>query len=257
MLKFKKKSLIYSLIGVSLLILLSSSTPVTRKPASVILKLPLGALTLIKREIGGIIFYHRNLIQNERLTKETGFLRQKLNVANEVYLENKRLKDLLYFKQKSGYKMTAARVIGRSADNWSSVVWIDKGSFNGIRCGFVAVTPLGLAGRVIESPSYTSSVRLINDPNFSVSAIVQRSRQEGLVCGTLGRSLMMKYLPKDCDIKVGDVIITSGLTPAYPKGLLIGSVVSIGEEFSGLSRYAMIKPAVGLSDIEELLIITP
>ncbi|MDD4981042.1 MAG: rod shape-determining protein MreC [Candidatus Omnitrophica bacterium] len=210
---------------------------------------------MIKREIGGIIFYHRNLIQNERLEKEAGFLRQRLNTAKEIYLENKRLKGLLYFKQKSAYKMTAVRVIGRSADNWSSVVVIDKGGFNGIKRGFVAITPSGLSGRVIEAADYTSRVRLINDPNFAVSAIVQRSRQEGLVCGTLGRSLIMKYLPKDCDIRAGDVVVTSGLTEAYPKGLLIGSVVNIGEEFSGLSRYAMIKPAVGLSDIEELLII--
>lgn len=255
MLKFKKKNLIYFAIGVSFLILLSSLTPVARSPVSAVLKLPLGLFTLIKREIGGIVFYHRNLIQNERLKKETGFLRQKLNTVNEIYLENKRLKGLLYFKQKSAYKLTAARVIGRSADNWSSLVLIDKGSFNGIRRGFVAITPLGLAGRVIETADYTSRVRLINDPSFGVSAIVQRSRQEGLVCGTLGRSLIMKYLPKDCDIKVGDIIITSGLTEAYPKGLLIGSVANIGEEFSGLSRYAIIRPAVDLSDIEELLII--
>jgi rod shape-determining protein MreC len=67
----------------------------------------------------------------------------------------------------------------------------------------------------------------------------------------------MKYLPKDADIQVSDVIITSGLTETYPKGLLIGSVLNIGEEFSGLSRYAIIKPVVNLSNIEEVLIIIP
>jgi len=69
--------------------------------------------------------------------------------------------------------------------------------------------------------------------------------------------LIMKYLPKDADIRVSDLIITSGLTEAYPKGLLIGSVVNIGEEFSGLSRYCQIKPVVNLSSIEEVLIIIP
>jgi rod shape-determining protein MreC len=96
---------------------------------------------------------------------------------------------------------------------------------------------------------------LINDPNFGVSAIVQRSRQEGLISGTLGGSLIMKYLPKDADIQISDVIITSGLTPIYPKGLLIGKVLTLGEELSGLTRYAIIKPAVNLSNIEEVLII--
>jgi rod shape-determining protein MreC len=150
-----------------------------------------------------------------------------------------------------------ARVIGRSADNWSSIVIIDKGSYNGIRRGFVAINYLGLVGRVIEVGDTASKIMLINDPSLGVSSVVQRSRQEGLVSGTLGRSLIMKYLPKDADIQPSDTIVTSGLTSAYPKGLLIGTVVSIGEEFSGLSRYAIIMPAVNLSSIEEVLIIIP
>jgi rod shape-determining protein MreC len=256
-LKSKKKSLIYSAIFVFFIVLLSSLSPALRKPTAYILKYPLGLCTLIKRELGGIIFYHRNLIQNERLKREIDLFRNRLNSVNEIYLENKRLKNLLSFKQKSACKVIAARIIGRAVDNWSSVVLIDKGSYNGIKRGFVVITPLGLAGRVIETTGSTSKVILINDPSFGVSAIVQRSRQEGLVSGTLGHSLIMKYLTKDSDIKVSDVIITSGLTSAYPKGLLIGSVLNIGEEFSGLSRYAIIKPAIDLSSIEEVFIIIP
>jgi rod shape-determining protein MreC len=255
--RLKKKSLIHALIFVFFLILLASFTPAFKTPASGILKYPLGLLTLIKRELGGIIFYHRNLIQNERLRKEIDLLKEKFNTVNEVYLENRRLKNLLSFKQKSPHKVVAARVIGRSVDNWSSLVLIDKGNYHGIKRGFVAITYLGLVGRVVEAADSVSKVKLINDPSFGVSALVQRSRQEGLVSGTLGRSLIMKYLPKDSDIKASDIIITSGLTDNYPKGLLIGRVISIGEEFSGLSRYAIVKPAVDLSNIEEVLIIIP
>jgi len=255
--KLKKKSLIYTAVFVSLLLLISSLIPALRTPAFTILKYPLGLFTLVRREVEGIIFYHRNIVQNERLKKEIDFLRQKLNTANEIYLENRRLKNLLSFKQKTQLKVVSARIIGRSADNWSSIVIIDKGSYNGIKRGFVVINYLGLVGRVIETGDSTSKIMLINDPGFGVSAIVQRSRQEGLVSGTLGRSLIMKYLPKDADIQAFDVVITSGLTEAYPKGLLIGSVISIGEEFSGLSRYCQIKPAVNLSSIEEVLIIIP
>jgi rod shape-determining protein MreC len=255
--KFKKKSLIYSALFIFLLIFLSSLTSSLRRPATNILKFPLGLLTVIKREIGGIIFYHRNLIQNERLKREVDLLRQRLNTVNEFYLENKRLKNLLSFKQKSGYKVVVARIIARAADNWSSLILIDKGSYQGIKRGFVVITPLGLAGRVVETTDSTSKIILINDPNFAVSAMVQRSRQEGLASGTLGSTLLMKYLPRDADVQISDTIITSGLTEAYPKGLLIGRVVHVGEEFSGLSRYAVIKPAVNLAAIEEVLIIIP
>jgi len=255
--KFKKKSLIYTAIFVSFLLLFSILIPTLRTPAFEILKYPLGLFTLISREVEGIIFYHRNFVQNEKLKKEIDFLKKKVNAANEVYLENRRLKNLLSFKQKTHLKVVSARIIGRSADNWSSIVIIDKGSYNGIKRGFVVINYLGLVGRVIETGGSTSKIMLINDPGFGVSAIVQRSRQEGLVSGTLGRSLIMKYLPKDADIRACDVVITSGLTEAYPKGLLIGSVISIGEEFSGLTCYAIIKPTVNLSSIEEVLIIIP
>jgi len=119
------------------------------------------------------------------------------------------------------------------------------------------ISYLGLLGRVVEVSQSSSKVMLINDPALSVSAINQRSRQEGLVCGTLGNTLVMRYLPKDADIQASDIIVTSGLTDIYPKGLIIGTVVEVGEEFSGLSRYANIKPATDLSAVEEVLVIIP
>ena len=257
MFKLKKKKLIYFfLLGISLL-LLSSFIPLLRPFTFDILKYPLRLFTALGREFEGIIFYHRNFTQGEALRKEIGILKTKLNLAADLYLENKRLKRLLDFKQRAPYKVIAARVIGRAADNWSSIVIIDKGRLAGIKNGFVVISYSGLAGRIIETAQLTSKVMLIDDSSLSVSGLVQRSRQEGLITGTLGTTLMMRYLPKDADIKISDAIETSGLTQIYPKGLLIGTVIDVGEEFSGLSRYAVIKPAVNLSSIEEVLIIIP
>lgn len=202
-----------------------------------------------------MIFYHRNFTQNESLKKEIAFLKQRLNSFKEIELENIRLKDTLNFRQNSPLKVIAASVIGRSADSWSSVIIVDKGSNSGIKRYMPVMSYLGLIGRVVDTNSTTSKIMLINDPNLSVSAMVQRSRQEGLVCGTLGASLIMKYLPKEADIQKGDMIVTSGMTEYYPKGLLIGSVEDVGSELSGLTRYAVIKPAINLSGIEEVLII--
>jgi len=257
LIKLKNKKLIYFVSFILLVLSLSLLVPTLRPPILSTLKYPLNLLTLIRREASGIIFYHRHLVQNERLKKEIDLLKHKFNTTNEIYLENIRLKKLLSFKQKSHFKVIAARVIGHSVDNWSSVVIIDNGGYDGIKRGMVAISYSGLVGCVVEVNPATSKIMLINDPSFSVSAIVQRSRQEGLVSGTLGNSLIMKYLPKEADIEISDVVVTSGLTGMYPKGLIIGTVVDMGEEFSGLSRYCRIKPAVDLSNIEEVLIIIP
>ena len=211
----------------------------------------------LRQEVGGLIFFHSNLVQNQKLKAKLDFLRKQLNDRNELYLENSRLRSLLSLKGAVSYQVIAARVIARDPSNWSSTIIIDKGSFQGIKNGMVSVTFYGLVGQVVETSATTSKIMLINDPNLSVSAIVQRSRQEGLVCGSLRGTLLMKYLPKDSDIKILDTIVTSGLTHIYPKGLAVGTVVDIGQEFFSLSIYAIIKPAVDLSALEEVLVIIP
>jgi rod shape-determining protein MreC len=214
-------------------------------------------ISLLRNEFEGIVFYHRNYVQNRRLRNENDLLKNKLNESREVYQENKRLKQLLSFKKNTPYKVIAAAVIGRDPSNWSSVVIIDKGKDSGIRSGYIAVTFLGLAGKVVETGSTFSKVMLLNDPNFGVSALIQGTRQEGAVSGSLGGVLTMKYLTKSESVKTGDIVVTSGLSQAYPKGLLIGTVAETGDELSGLSRFAVIRPAVEPSAIEELLIIIP
>lgn len=257
MFNLNKKNLIPLLVIISLLIFLSISISALRRPVLDVAKEPLSVISWLRRELGGIIFYHRNLIENSRLRKEVDLLRYKLAGLNEIYLENNRLKRSLAFKQNSALKLICARVIARPADNWSSGLIIDKGSTSGIRKGLAVISYLGLAGRIVETTASTSKVMLLSDPNLGVSSLVQRSRQEGLVCGTLGNNLIMKYLPEDADIKLQDVIVSSGLNDTYPKGLLIGRVIDIGKEFSGLSRYALIRPVVDLSNIEEVLVIIP
>ena len=249
-----KKTLKLFLVFCFALFFFLSVLPALRTPLLDTSRQPLIILTFLKREIGAIIFYHRNFTRNEKLSREVDFLRQQLNTLREAYLENLRLKQMFSFKQSQPHRFVAARVIGRSADNWSSTVILDKGELSGIKRGMPAVTYLGLLGRVSETARSTSKLMLITDPNFSVSAIVQRSRQEGLVSGALGPHLIMKYLPEGADIKVSDIIVTSGLNETYPKGLIIGTVEEVGREFSGLSRYAVIKPAVNLSAVEETLI---
>ena len=250
-----RKALIYCAIIAAGIFLFTKAAPAVKPVAIGILKVPVVIVKAISKEIGGIVFYHKNMVENERLKSQSDFLRGKINDFRELGLENARLHSLLELKQRLPFKAIAAKVIARSPDNWSSSVIIDKGSSSGIKRGLVVINFLGLVGRVVDTTDSTSKIMLINDPNLGISAIVQRSRQEGLISGTLGSSLIMRYLPKDSDIKISDTVITSGLTDTYPKGMLIGKVIDIGSEFSGLSRYAIVKPAVDLSDVEEVLII--
>lgn len=257
MFKLPRKTLINFILVVCVISIVSNFLSCFKNPTQKAFKPHLSFINLVKRELSGVIFYHRNMIQAERLQSDVDLLRWRLFDLRELSQENVRLKSLLSFKQKSSLRLVAARVIGRSVDSWSSSVVIDKGRYNGIKSGMVVISPQGLVGSIIESMDNTSKVLLINDPNQGISSIVQRSRQEGLVSGTLGSNLIMRYLPDEAQIIIGDVIVTSELSQIYPKGLLVGRVVNIGREFSGLNRYALVKPVVDLVNIEEVLVIIP
>ena len=257
MFNLTRKNLIILAVTFFIIVIAIFSLPALRSPFLSTVKNPLIVFTMFRRELGAYLFYHRNYVQKERLEKEVDFLKTKLNAQEEQELENARLKELLSLKTKSAFKVISARVIARSPDSWSSAVTIDKGKDSGIRVGMGVITYLGLAGRVVEVSASTSKILLINDPSLGVSAIVERSRQEGLVSGTLGVNLIMRYFPEGSDIKIDDNIVTSGLNEVYPKAIIIGRVIDIGKEFSGLRSYAIIKPAVNLASLEEVLIVFP
>jgi rod shape-determining protein MreC len=66
----------------------------------------------------------------------------------------------------------------------------------------------------------------------------------------------MHYLPLEADLMLGDTVVTSGLSALAPKGMLIGKIAEIRKEFSGLSLYCLIKPAVDFNRLEEVLVVT-
>ncbi len=257
MFKVSRKSLISFILIACAILLISNTLSSLKNSAQNASDRPLSGISLLKHELSGIIFYHRNMIQAEKLNDQAGALRRQLFDLRELYQENIRLKALLNFKQKSPLRLIPARVIARSLDAWSCTVIIDKGKNNRVVPGMAVINLQGLVGRVLESADNSSKVLLINDPNQGISSIVQRSRQEGLVNGTLGSNLIMRYLPDDTQIAKGDTIITSELSRIYPKGLLIGKVVNVGRDFSGLNRLAVVKPAAELASIEEVFVIIP
>lgn len=180
-------------------------------------------------------------------------LEKELVEFEEVRLENKRLRGLLGFKQGVRKSSIPALVIGRDPNNWSSVVFVDKGRDDGITKDTVVISGGGLAGRVRESAKTMAKVMLINDIDSKVGAIVQRSREQGLVVGTLEGNCKLIYLSLDSDIKKGDKILTSGMGSVYPKAILIGRVTEVAKEKGRLYKYAIVEPSSNLSKIEEVL----
>lgn len=189
--------------------------------------------------------------ENRQFKQKIKKLNQRVIELEEAMQENERLRGLLSFK-KQGYTNIPAQVIAESLDNWRKVVIIDKGKRDGIREDMAVVTKQGLVGRVTDSSLRSSKVMLIIDFNSKVAALVQRTRDQGIIQGNI-YSCEMRYIDKDSDIAKGDIIISSGRGGIYPKGLIIGKVDELNSDINRLHLKAGILPAVNFRRLEEVL----
>jgi len=202
--------------------------------------------------------------------KELEELADALMIENvrlsEAEIENLLLREELQFKEANpsygtkGALVTGrqlkAEVIGRDPSNLSYHLLIDQGSQNGVREGMTVVTARGLVGRISEVGTDWARVLLITDPASSVNALVQTSRATGMVQGRLGQSLVMRFIPWEERVSVGDLIITSGLGRNFPKGLVIGQVTSVRQRDFQMHQEAEVKPTVDFNRLEIVTVIT-
>ena len=168
--------------------------------------------------------------ENKKLREEISKLHKEYQECKEIYLENKKLRELLTLKQAEQNYVTTARIIARTPDQWSNTHVIDHGSADGIEKDMIAVTEKGLVGKISGVTNSYSYLLLLTDINFAVAARMQESRTEGIVSGTGFRKCQMKYVPSGEEVKKGDIVITSGLDSLFPPGIPIGYVANVSKK---------------------------
>lgn len=193
--------------------------------------------------------------ENKILKEGMGNLEKELLDLREIRLENERLRGLLDFRKSKKHKFIPAMVIARDPLGLKGTIVIDKGKRHGVDKDMVVISGGGLVGRVRESGWSISRCLLITDRDSVVSAIVQRTRDEGAVVGTMHSGLLLKYLELNADVKEGDKVISSGFSGVFEKGLLIGEVVAVNKDVSGLYLNAVVEPEVDMMKLEEVLVI--
>ncbi|MCU0591819.1 MAG: rod shape-determining protein MreC [Desulfobacterales bacterium] len=193
--------------------------------------------------------------ENQRLLKELGKSHQKIIQQSELELENQRLRELLGFKRSLPAPAIAAEIIGKDPSAWFKTVIIDKGSSDGLRRGLPAVSSLGVVGQIVEVSGRQSRLMLIIDRNSGADALVQRTRARGVVKGTSRDECYLDYVLHADDVRVGDLVVSSGFDGVYPKGLLIGTVTAVDFKGGDFFKDVQITPAVDFDKLEEVLII--
>jgi rod shape-determining protein MreC len=173
----------------------------------------------------------------------------------EAAYENERLRGLLDLKSQRPDYVAAAEVFAREPTNWFQILWINKGTVNRVAKDMVAVTPLGLVGRIHRVFNERANVILVTDVNSSVAVRLESSRVEGILEGNGEDRCYLKYVSKEVEVEADENVITSGLDGIFPEGLLVGFVSSVDREGGDLFQRIEVTPSQNLNKIEEVVIL--
>jgi rod shape-determining protein MreC len=209
-----------------------------------------------KTEISYLLQWRSLREENQKLRSEVDRLKFERVHFEEMEKESERLKRLLDLKDKTSGKAKAARVIARDPSHWAQYVVLDRGSRDEVRKNTVLTGADGLVGKVVASGAHSARAILLIDRQSRASAMNQRTRDIGLIEGMGSSLLKMTYLDRTSDIQVGDTILSSGLGGIYPKGIPIGKVELVGGERDPMSLYAVVRPFVSFSKLEEVLCVS-
>lgn len=165
--------------------------------------------------------------ENAMLKAENGRLQAMEDDVRILRAENRYLRKLLNVVPEPMERKITARVIGDSSGIYNQSLLINAGAEDGVEIGMVALSDLGVIGRIVSVEANNARVLLLTDINSRLPVISEFSRERAMAQGSNGGLLRLNYLPEDSRIKIGEQIITSGDGIYFPIGIGIGLVEKI------------------------------
>jgi rod shape-determining protein MreC len=218
------------------------------------------ASTFVIKTIRGVFQEYLFLVhlqkENVMLKQRIAELQKENHQMKEMALANERLQKLLQFREKISPTVIAAEVIGQDPSSWFKSVTINKGEKDGVRKGMAVISSEGVIGQILKTAPHYSTVLLITDYSSAIDSIIQRTRAKAIVEGKGENRCQLKYLLRTEEVIVGDIVVTSGLSGNFPKGLMVGEVRNVDKKGYGIFQYAELVPSVNLTKLEEVLVIT-
>ncbi|MDZ4730131.1 MAG: rod shape-determining protein MreC [Xanthomonadales bacterium] len=170
--------------------------------------------------------------------------------------ENRRLRELLDGSGKLDIEFQFAELIDVDLDPFSHRVMIDRGKDRGVEVGQAVIDGNGVMGQVEEVDLHFSRVRLISDPNHALPVQINRTglRTVAFGLGNTGR-LSIPSLPREADVREGDLIVTSGLGNRFPGGYPVAVIESVDRAEGRMFAEAMARPLAALDRGREVLLL--
>ena len=215
----------------------------------------------LEEKVGPFLHAGELQAENEALREEIQELREQLIDYETARMENEQFRELLEIKERnSDFLFEPATVVARSPDDRFGSFTIDAGSYEGVTLRCPVITSDGLVGIVSEVGYSYSKVQTILDTAVNIGGVDIHTLDSGIVTGSIPLALegycQLGYLPRESGVTPGDTVVTSGTGGLLPKGLVIGEVLSVETDASGLSLTAVVEPAADIQGARQVFVIT-
>jgi rod shape-determining protein MreC len=195
--------------------------------------------------------------ENQELHIQLVAAQAQIQRLGEQAGETQRLRALLDFKNQLAFQTVAAEVIASSPaygpGESSNAIFIGKGSDSGLTTDLAVITPEGVVGKILAIFPHSAQVLLITDPSSGVGVTLAQSRVQGILKGGNNSLCDLHYVMNEEVVTRGEAVVTSGLDQVYPKGLPVGTVVTVGD--GNIYKTINVKPSADLNRLEMLLVV--
>lgn len=166
--------------------------------------------------------------ENKQFQEQVIRLTMQSNQTKQLTQENTQLKQLLQLKTQNPFNIELTEVLYHYKTAFEQNVSIDKGASHGLKSGQAVINEQGLIGQIKQLHTYHADLNLLHQRDVTVPVQVLRTGSRSIVSGNgLPNQVELKFMPASSDLKVGDLLVTSGLDAIYPAGIPVAVVKSI------------------------------
>lgn len=202
----------------------------------------------------------RNMLetQNKELMRQQLLMSERLQRFEQLRQENDRLRALLGSPVHMDARKMVAEVMEVASDPYRHYVVLNKGSDSGVFVGQPVVDAFGVVGQVTQVSKLTSRVLLVSDASHGLPVRLARNDVRLVANGTgVLDEIELKHVAKSTDIKVGDLLVTSGLGQRFPEGYPVARVTEVVKDDGQTYATVLARPLAALDRIRYVLLIWP
>jgi len=196
------------------------------------------------------------LAENEKLKAEGLLLQRRLQKLATLTEQNVRLRELLNSAELLDEKVLVGELIGVDPNPFTHRILVDKGEKDGVFLGQPVLDARGLIGQVVETMPYTARVLLLTDSTHSIPVQVNRNGLRAIASGVGNpESLDLRHVADTADIKVGDLLVSSGLGQRFPAGYPVAVVTEVTHDSGQPFAVVRAKPTANLNRSRYVLLV--